>query len=1106
MPEGRHRRSQRGFTLAEVLVATAVFAVIMIAALAVYDQGNQVFKKGSESSEMQESTRIGFDKLVSDLRMAGFDYNRGGIPQETGQYSQPDEQIEYAGTNVIAFRSNFNYNTASAGCTAGYTSTAPPCDNGLEPAYTPLVNSKPVFPYVTTSNDEIVIYALRSTDPNKNTNEISFWADTSQPRSAYPNSPTSGAEQQVILGPGTCGGCGIDTTGNNPPYTLYRITVSDVLAGRMGTPVAENIRTLRFFYYTDPNGASVLKDPNSTSNPPADLATTRNATSSDDVSNSATVTINGVPTPTGAIGGAGKYTIDSSGKVTADPNDPLDRNARATITSIRVDLIGLNSAPDGGYTNANETIAGLKHYRQYQLSALVAPRNLGLHGFPEQNFQQPGTPTITGICIGHCAAPVICWNAPTTGGPVLTYIIGFDTNPNGAFTNQYVIGDPSATSAILPDIYGIDPTKTWFFKVNAANNNGASPWADLNPVSAQPLNSTKPGPPAALAASTSNQGNQVPPNDAITVNWTAATNNDTSSNSLTCTGTCTADGTVIPTGGQETIRFKIYRGTKINFALTEGVAILDNTMAQNAVAPGGNGTFVDSADTSKYAPGNCVQYYYRIQEMDRCITSDKWNASGSAAQATSTEFPAVGTNAMPGMAWDGGIQASGVSALNVDTSKSSCAQGASKTCTIVLTWPQVTTDTKGNHIGVDRYMITRMRKHNGDPGGYQLDTTFGNCGQLTMGGFSSNNSGTAGYTDTAPAFDSCGDPGCAWYYQYVVQPSDCRISWTCPGGGSQNASAVKDFYTGATCGTYVGDISCLPKAQYPSPCNQPSATVTSTALSTDAGGCLIFNGGDSITVTAANTSLKFQSVQVFVNGTSPTLTVKSCGTLDCATWTEAGLQQAVDTPVSFVITYTNGCTEVQNLCVQDAGAAKCFFTATEAPPYTTEQPKTLNTGGSTTTVTETYNVTNNTANVPGNTQFKTDSLSFAGQSFTVTYTIPTGFSDIVLSQIVFGGSQNVTVPANQITCASGTCTFTGSAPAGLSPLAPGATLPVAVKWTYKKTDGTLSAALLQKLCLGYLLSTTSAGFSQDKVDPSVHHCDVLDLLGLGSGNNPTSCN
>src|SRR5438128_8220803 len=233
------RSRQRGFTLAEILVTTAIFAIIMLAALAVYDQSNKTFKTSTEAADMQQSTRVGFEKLVSDVRMAGFDYNRGGTPTEAWQAPQPDEQIEYAGESAIVFRANFNYNTA-----AGQ-------GNGLEKALQPVnVNGQYIFPYVTTSNDEIVAYVLRSNDATKNNSTIFFYADDYQPRSVFPSSlsPAPAAanpskkEEKITIG-------GIDTTNGNPPYTLYRMSVTDVKNGTPGTPVAENIRSLKFQYY-----------------------------------------------------------------------------------------------------------------------------------------------------------------------------------------------------------------------------------------------------------------------------------------------------------------------------------------------------------------------------------------------------------------------------------------------------------------------------------------------------------------------------------------------------------------------------------------------------------------------------------------------------------------------------------------------------------------------------------------------------------------------------------------------------------------------------------------------------------------------------------------
>ena len=75
-----HGRGQRGYTLMEILVAVSVFAIVILAALALYDRSNRVFKTSVESSDMQQSTRVAFDKVSADLRMAGFDYDRDGTP------------------------------------------------------------------------------------------------------------------------------------------------------------------------------------------------------------------------------------------------------------------------------------------------------------------------------------------------------------------------------------------------------------------------------------------------------------------------------------------------------------------------------------------------------------------------------------------------------------------------------------------------------------------------------------------------------------------------------------------------------------------------------------------------------------------------------------------------------------------------------------------------------------------------------------------------------------------------------------------------------------------------------------------------------------------
>src|SRR5436190_15200941 len=246
---------QRGFTLAEILVTTAIFAIIMIAALTVYDRSNKVFKTSTEAADLQQSTRIAFDKLVSDLRMAGFDYSRGGIPTGPSEYQQPDEQIEFAGPTAVVFRANFDYTTNAAN------------NNGLAPNnYAPMsVSGRRIFPFITTDNNEIVAYVLRSTAPGAaNSNSISFYADVEVPRRAYPNvaGQTTGGHPENNSNAITISG--IDTTNSQPPYTLYRVTYDDIANNRIGTPVAENIRSLQFRYYTDGLGTTLLTNPDAT--------------------------------------------------------------------------------------------------------------------------------------------------------------------------------------------------------------------------------------------------------------------------------------------------------------------------------------------------------------------------------------------------------------------------------------------------------------------------------------------------------------------------------------------------------------------------------------------------------------------------------------------------------------------------------------------------------------------------------------------------------------------------------------------------------------------------------------------------------------------------
>src|SRR5438105_4636345 len=421
------KNHQSGYSLAEILVALAIFTIIFVAALMIYDRSNKVFNQSVQAADLQQSTRVAFEKLVSDIRLTGFDFDRDGVPfgsssatwkastnyqsgnlvqpttanlnghtymctqsgtsgafepswpsnagatvtdngakwQEAGnvQYQQPDEQIEYAGPAAITIRMNSNYETATTACNPAGQPV--PCENGREPN---LQTSQ--FPLVTTNNNEIITYALVSNNAAKNNDTITFYADLETPRKSNPVGKSK--ENKAIIS-------GVDLTNNNPPYTLYRFTMKNGSA--TGTdydtvPIADNIRSLKFHYYADAAGTPA-KEVGCTACNPAQPA---------------------IPL------GAGQF----------DPGDPYatvtERDTRASIKSIRIELVGMNAVQDNAFNDMTDTVT--QHYRKYELDTLVVPRNIGKHGMKEFATVPPGVPHVDAVCAGACNAVYGTWAPP----------------------------------------------------------------------------------------------------------------------------------------------------------------------------------------------------------------------------------------------------------------------------------------------------------------------------------------------------------------------------------------------------------------------------------------------------------------------------------------------------------------------------------------------------------------------------------------------------------------------------------------------------------------------------------------------------------------------
>lgn len=697
---------QAGFSLTEVLVATFIFAIIFVAALMIYDRSNRVFKQGVEASDSQQSTRVAFDTLVSDLRMAGFDYDRDGIPTGStagvAEQQQPDEQLEFAGRSAITIRANFDYETQSG------------MDNGRESGDGTAANpnyESPQFPVVTTGNDEIVTYALRSGDASKNTDEIEFFADVSVPRNAFPG---GSAESKVTIP-------AVDLSNENPPYTLYRFTLTH--GGELtAQPLADNVRSLTFTYFEDATGQVPL--------------TNISGTAPVDQEEIATV-----------IGGLGQF----------DPNNPNaalnERTIRSKVRSIRAEVVGMNETIDGQYTDPYETVASAENYRKYALESLIVPRNFGKRGMKEQSVKPPGPPTLDDVCFGLCGMAQLTWTpAPDTGayGAAEQYAMLYSTDPAAGFDNKPT---GAGTTAWLA---GLDPTLTYSYAIRALNGYGAAD--SVAPYdSGQPWQNTSLKLPVALDAT--NGGDAV--SGGIQLDWKAPDGYLAGKDTLTCTS-----GAVKPAP----LNLGLIQGYRLFRART--AAAVPATAGTVVVASEGSaGVNIDNATASAsffdktVAP--CKSFYYRVRAMTGCPTT----ALGPNGAVGSGVYPPGGTDAIEGIALSTGNPPKATINLAVDTDESSTGGSF---YTVKLNWPRVSHDTKDTPIGVDDYVVNRSRRKLGSNDPWK-DNPIGGSPHVTtgldMGNEITYTDTTAELMDTVDGEDA--DDGGLWEYQYTVQAQTC---------------------------------------------------------------------------------------------------------------------------------------------------------------------------------------------------------------------------------------------------------------------------------------------------------------------------------------------
>jgi len=88
----------KGFTLLELLVATAIFAVVIAAAYSLFDASRSLSSRAEFSAQLYQSARAALQTIESDLRgamMPGTAFDTGFIGSTSGSDKEPLDKLEF---------------------------------------------------------------------------------------------------------------------------------------------------------------------------------------------------------------------------------------------------------------------------------------------------------------------------------------------------------------------------------------------------------------------------------------------------------------------------------------------------------------------------------------------------------------------------------------------------------------------------------------------------------------------------------------------------------------------------------------------------------------------------------------------------------------------------------------------------------------------------------------------------------------------------------------------------------------------------------------------------------------------------------------------------
>jgi type II secretion system protein J len=107
--------SSSGFTLLELVVATAIFAIVIGAAYTLFESGRNLTSQAEARAELFQTARAALKAIEDDLKgavMPGTAYDTGFIATDSGSHEKPLDKVDFVAVNSHAMISSLKSDAA----------------------------------------------------------------------------------------------------------------------------------------------------------------------------------------------------------------------------------------------------------------------------------------------------------------------------------------------------------------------------------------------------------------------------------------------------------------------------------------------------------------------------------------------------------------------------------------------------------------------------------------------------------------------------------------------------------------------------------------------------------------------------------------------------------------------------------------------------------------------------------------------------------------------------------------------------------------------------------------------------------------------------------